>query len=234
LKALNFNEINQHLLQDLKPSIYFRELIRKGAFPNEAPYKWMLKLIEIEQNPKYHPEGNVWEHTMQVVDYAAKYKYLSNDQQAFMWMSFLHDIGKSTTTKVRNGKITSYDHDTQGAKLAKKFLESLSVDALLTDSVSRLVRWHMQPLFVTKKLPFAKISEMVADISCAEIGLFSLCDRLGRSLTTKEAKEKELSSILNFLNTCQDFITDINEKNRVLKMIYELSLITFDDSMVFN
>lgn len=228
MHTINFDNINKHLMQDNKPSQYFKALIKDDMFPKEVPYQWMLKLIEIEQNPKFHPEGNVWEHTMQVVDYAAEYKYLSSNQQAFMWMSFLHDIGKGSTTRVRNGKITSYDHDLEGSKLARKFLSSLNAEQELVDRVSRLVRWHMQPLFVSKKLPFAKIKEMLTDISCTEIGLFSLCDRMGRSMTSKEAKEKELKCIISFLNICQDYTLDINERANILKMIYNLSLINFE------
>lgn len=226
LVQLDFNIINHHLTLDDRPSQFFRDLIHKDEFPKEVPFKWMLKLIEIEQNPKYHPEGNVWEHTMQVLDYAAKFKHLSSNKQAFMWMSFLHDIGKGTTTKLRNGRITSYDHDIEGAKLAKKFMVYLNADPNLTEEVSKLVRWHMQPLFITKKLPFAKMKEMLREISGSEIGLFSLCDRLGRSVTEKDAKEKELNSILSFLNSCQEYTNDIEEKSKLLKMVYELASVS--------
>lgn len=227
MSNLDFHCFNEHLLRDIKPSLYFKSLIQKNIFPVTSPYKWLLRLREIEQNPKYHPEGNVWEHTMQVVDHAATYKHLSNDTQTFMWTSLLHDIGKGTTTKIRNGKITSYDHDIEGAKLARKFLSELHADKELIEKTGKLVRWHMQPLFVNKKLPFAKLKEMLTEIPCTEIALFSLCDRLGRSVIEKEAKEKELEDVISFLKVCQSQVDSADLKSEILKMLYELSALEF-------
>ncbi len=38
-----------------------------------------------------------------------------------MWGALLHDLGKAPTTKIRKGKITSYDHDKVGAELVRNF-----------------------------------------------------------------------------------------------------------------
>ena len=65
-----------------------------------------------------------------------------------MWGALLHDIGKLTTTKIRNGKITSYNHDIDGEGLAIEFLNKISDDYDFNKKVSKFVRWHMQPLFL--------------------------------------------------------------------------------------
>ncbi len=222
-ESSSFKSFEEHLLNDQKPSDFFRELVSNDSFPQEKPFNMLGQLMKTEQNPKFHPEGNVWEHTMQVVDYAAIYNHLSANKRVFMWASLLHDLGKGTTTKIRNGKITSYDHDIAGARLTKIFLLTFTDDRTFIDDVCKLVRWHMQPLFITKKLPFSKISEMMSEVSTAEIGLFNLCDRLGRSELSEENKKIELNNVINFLNTCSELSNDIDEKSNILKIIHHIS-----------
>ena len=106
---------------------------------------------------------------MLVVDNAAKARDKSSHPQVLMWGALLHDIGKAPTTKIRNGRITSYDHDKVGEELSKEFLSQFTNDMDFIDSVSKLVRWHMQLLFVTKKLPFADIKSMLKDVPVNEI-----------------------------------------------------------------
>lgn len=212
-KILNFSSFDYHLLNDEIPSIYFRKIL--NLLNEKYPYNILGKLMSIEQNPIYHPEGNVWEHTMQVVDNAAKLSSHSTNKKVFMWSSLLHDIGKGITTKIRNGKITAYNHEIKGAELAKDFLSFLTDNSTFIDKVCKLVKWHMQPLLINKNLPFSKIKDMSLDISISEVGLFSLCDRLGRGNLTNEKIKKEIEFIIQFLNICYREINDIAEKNRI-------------------
>ncbi len=72
-------------------------------------------------------------------------KILSENPKVFMLAAFLHDIGKPPTTRNRKGKITSYDHDKVGSRMAKEFLQEVHEDNHIIDQVMNLVRWHMQP-----------------------------------------------------------------------------------------
>ena len=108
-----FEKINEILLKSLKPSEDLERLIIEGYLDKE-PFNKIKKLNNIEQNPKYHPEGSVLKHVLLVVDLASEYKKYSNDEKVFMWAALLHDIGKLTTTRVRKNRITSYNHDTEG------------------------------------------------------------------------------------------------------------------------
>jgi putative nucleotidyltransferase with HDIG domain len=148
-----FLESEQHLLEDDQPSHYFRDLAANGWFDETYPFTMLDKLRKIEQSEKFHPEGSVWEHTMLVVDMAAEGRHLSDHPRVFMWAALLHDLGKAVTTKVRGGRITAYDHDLQGAELARIFLQELTGDEYLIDQVAKMVRWHMQSLYVNKNLP---------------------------------------------------------------------------------
>lgn len=193
-----FEVINKILLESEKPSKELRKLIKEGKL-NQKPFDKLVSLREIEQNKIYHPEGDVLEHVFLVVDEASKHKNLSKDKKAFMWGALLHDIGKLTTTKVRKGKITSYNHDIEGEKIALDFLNEISDDKAFNEKVSKFVRWHMQPLFFNINKKFFQKEEMEKEIDYKEIALLSLCDRLGRAEFSNEHKESEKKQIEEFI-----------------------------------
>lgn len=187
-----FKEFEKHLMEDQKPSKYFHEMDKTGLFDKEYPFTLLGKLKDTEQSPIHHPEGSVWNHTMMVVDNAAERKKLSEDSRVFMWAALLHDLGKPPTTRLRKGRITSYDHDKVGKKLAIEFLKDLTDDEAFIKKVSTLVRWHMQTLFVVKNLPFADVEQMASEVSIEEVALLSECDRLGRGgMTAEKIKEEK-------------------------------------------
>lgn len=205
-KVKLFNDIHLHLMADEKPSDFLNSLSNNHMF-QDSPFSMLLRLKETEQSPVHHPEGNVWNHTMLVVDEAAKVKKNSKNPEAFMWAALLHDIGKPDTTRKRKGKITAYDHDRVGAVLTIKFLEYFPCVKDFVDNVVNLVRYHMHILYVTKDLPFAKTKEMIDKVDINEIALFGLCDRLGR-LDVDKDKEDE---------TIQLFLTKFKESKGMLK-----------------
>ncbi|MEG0771711.1 HDIG domain-containing metalloprotein [Clostridium sp.] len=192
-------EFEKHLMEDEKPSEYFNELIDSGTYPSKHPFTMISDLIKTEQNLEYHPEGSVWNHTMMVVDEAAKRKNNSENPRVFMWAALLHDIGKGPTTKVRKGKITSYDHDEVGERMAREFLEFFEEDKEFVNEVAGLVRWHMQILFVVKELPWQDVEKMNEETSIDEIALLGKCDRMGRGDMNKSNIEKEEKNVKIFL-----------------------------------
>jgi uncharacterized domain HDIG len=201
-----FTEFDKHLMNDQKPSNYFNELLNTGIFEEEYPYTLLGDLRRIPQSPLHHPEGSVWNHTMLVLDNAGARKHLSRNPKIFMWSALLHDLGKAPTTKIRKGKITSYDHDKIGETLSVKFLKEFTNDNDFIHQVSKLVRWHMQILFVTKGLPFADIRRMAPEVSIDEVALLGLCDRLGRGNMTIDKKLQEEKSIVVFLEKCKSYL----------------------------
>lgn len=202
-KYQQFVEFEEHLLNDDKPSFYFRELAATGLLTDTYPLSLLGNLQTVEQPPNFHPEGNVWEHTMLVVDLAAEGRYISEDPRVLMWAALLHDLGKADTTLVRGGRITAYDHDKHGAKLAADFLKAFTDDQEFITQVSRMVRWHMQILYVNKKLPYANIDKMLTEVPLGEIALLSLCDRLGRGNMNKKIQQAGLANVESFLEQCQ-------------------------------
>ena len=194
-----FEEIGKHLIEDEKPSVFLNSLNNNDLF-KEYPYKMLFCLKNVEQSPVHHPEGNVWNHTLLVVDEAAKQKRSSENQTTFMWAALLHDIGKASTTQVRKGKITAYDHDKVGQELSKAFLSVFTDNEEFINEVSQLVRYHMQILFVVNDMPFADINGMRQNTDINEIALLGLCDRLGRKDFNRKNEEE---NIRLFLEKCR-------------------------------
>lgn len=199
IKLLLLYEINNHILLDEQPSIFLNSIVNTNIF-KEYPFYMLYKLKETEQSPIYHPEGNAWNHTMLVVDEAAKLRNKSRDERVFMWAALLHDIGKAETTKNKKGKITAYNHETVGADLCVKFLQEFTTDDKFIQKVKGLVRWHMQILHVVKDMPFADIKSMKEETDIREVALLGFCDRMGR---TNVDTIKEKNNIIMFLEKCK-------------------------------
>lgn len=194
---ISFEEITGHLMDDKIPSEYFIGLSEQLE---QDPLNMLRDLKNVEQSKKHHPEGNVWNHTMMVIDEAAKVREKSHDSMVFMWASLLHDIGKPDTTKVRKGRITSYDHDVVGAKLSEKFLNYYTKDKVFINKVSMMVKYHMHMLYVLKRLPFGNPKQMIKEVDIHDLALLCRCDRMGRIGADTEA---ETINYKEFLKWCQ-------------------------------
>jgi putative nucleotidyltransferase with HDIG domain len=204
-----FLDIEEHLLKDNKPSIYL-EGVLKDHIIDKYPFSMIKDLQDVDQNPKFHPEGNVFIHTMMVVDQGAMHRERSRNKRVFMWALLLHDIGKKPTTKIRKGRLTSYNHDTVGADMVREFLAYFGEEESFINEVRGLVRWHMQSLFVTKDMRFQNIGDMLEDVDINEIVLVSLSDRLGRGkLDYKEVEDTKIQ-----VNRFKEKINDYKRKNK--------------------
>lgn len=201
IKLLLLNEINNNLLIEEQPSVFLNQVVNTKIF-KEHPFNMLYKLKETEQSPIHHPEGNVWNHTLLVVDEAAKQRDKSKNKKVFMWAALLHDIGKAETTKNKKGKITAYNHESVGADLCVKFLQEFTTDDKFIKKVTSLVRWHMQILHVVKDMPFADIRAMSQETDINEVALLGFCDRMGR---TNADIVKEKGNIKIFLEKCRNF-----------------------------
>ena len=78
-----FFEVDYILLNSPKPSVDIKKLIDEGKF-DEKPFIKIKNLENIEQNLIHHPEGNVLNHTLLVVDKASEYKEKSKNKRVFM------------------------------------------------------------------------------------------------------------------------------------------------------
>ena len=75
-----FFEIESHLFQDERPSVYLQKIYDDPRF-RRYPFDMLHRLKNTGQSPKYHPEGNVWNHILLVVDEAARVRITVKTQR---------------------------------------------------------------------------------------------------------------------------------------------------------
>src|SRR5688572_24612998 len=108
-----WNEIEK-LLEAPKPSIGFALALDLGVV--ERLFPGLQALAGCAQEPEWHPEGDVWVHTLQVIDQARmRVADLERPERlAVMLGAVCHDFGKPMTTAFLDGRIRSIDHEEQG------------------------------------------------------------------------------------------------------------------------
>ena len=144
-----FEEWRKLICLGIKPSLGLQFLYDCGwlqYFPE------LNALVNCPQDPKWHPEGSVWIHTLHCLDAYAKNK-INNEQENFIvgLAVLCHDFGKPITTEVdKNNRIRTPRHDIVGVKIAKNFLLSLTNQKLLINAILPLVQCHMHPYVLYK------------------------------------------------------------------------------------
>lgn len=104
-------------------------------------------LIGVEQDPFWHPEGDVWNHTLRAMDAFARERVENDHENIVVGLAVLcHDFGKPATTALgEDGRIHSYRHDSAGIKPTIRFLKSMTDQRDLLEDVPVLVEAHMRP-----------------------------------------------------------------------------------------
>lgn len=197
-----FNTITEHLIFNKKPSDYLNQLFDSESF-KQWPFPMLGRLKDTEQSKVHHPEGNVWNHTMLVLDEAAAVRENSSDPKAFMWAVLLHDIGKPDTTRIKGEKITAYNHDNVGADLSKEFLEAVTSEQDFIVKVCLLVKYHMHMLYILKNLPFSDKEGLISSVDINDIALLGYCDRLGRKDVNRNEVMEEYRIFYSMLETME-------------------------------
>ena len=211
-------EIQKELIICEKPSSYLEEI--KDSLRN-TPLDALLILQNTEQNLKYHPEGNVWNHVMQVIDTAVKVKEFANDKESLIMGALLHDVGKGPTTKKnKQGRWISYNHDVEGVKLAEKILDYYNYENDEKSKILNLIKYHMHHLYIIQDLPFAKTKEMIKDVDLNDMILLFISDRLGRGQLEDNKKAKEIEDIKKVISILEEnYNLDLkNIKEKVKKI----------------
>ncbi len=173
-------ELRKALLMSKRPSVFF-EVLRRAQrleefFPEAAT------LVGVEQSRKHHAEGDVWTHTMMVLDEAAKSRHEVSEPYGFMLSALVHDFGKAICTEKVNGEIRSYDHEKKGLPLAEKFLRRLTNEKKLIKYVLNMTEYHMKPNALAAQGSSVKATNKMFDLSVAPKDLIILAsaDHSGR------------------------------------------------------
>jgi len=143
-----WEELKKLLLKAKKPSVGFEIMKDLGILKYFPELK---ALIGVKQEPKYHPEGDVWVHTLMVVDEMAKLRSCDEKRDLILMLSALcHDFGKPATTKLIDGRIRAIGHEEKGIEPTKSFLKRLTNEKELIAEVVKLVQYHLRPMQLYK------------------------------------------------------------------------------------
>lgn len=140
-----FEEWSKLLLKGVKISKGL-EFLRKTGWIKYFPE--LQKLIGCEQAPEWHPEGDVWNHTLLTLDaYAARRTGDAGEDLIVGLAVLCHDLGKPATSRFdsRVNRIRSLGHDEEGVKPTISFLRRLTNEERILRDVPPLVQCHMQP-----------------------------------------------------------------------------------------
>ncbi|MFK5977025.1 MAG: hypothetical protein QM493_10995 [Sulfurovum sp.] len=182
-----YTEWTKLLLKSPKPSIGFELMLSLGVlqyFPE------LEAIIAVPQSVKWHPEGDVWVHTLMCVDEMVA--LLGDDERQnlrYMFAILCHDLGKATATTIESdGRIRAIDHEYQGIAPTKSLLYRLTDEHDFIDTISPLVEQHLKPSqFYQGKSRDKAIRKLATKVNIKELIVVAKADFLGR--TTEEALE---------------------------------------------
>lgn len=154
-------ELKKALLKAGRPSLFFEALRRMDQL--DCWFPELKALIHVPQNPVYHAEGDVWNHTMMVLDEAAKLRHRAENPYWFMLAALTHDFGKAVCTEEKNGVLHAYDHEQKGLPIVKTFLRRITGENKLLGYVLNLVELHMKPNTVANAGSAPKVTNRMFD-----------------------------------------------------------------------
>jgi tRNA nucleotidyltransferase (CCA-adding enzyme) len=156
-----WGEFEKLLLIAERPSIGFALARELGIIRQVLPE--MEPLYDCPQDAEWHPEGNVWIHTLMVIDQARKLNAdLDRPRLATVMLGAVcHDLGKPATTQTIDGRIKSPNHEAMGVEPATKILDRLNINSIdgfdVRTQVLGLVAEHLRPM------AFYKSRETITD-----------------------------------------------------------------------
>lgn len=213
-------EFHKLLVRGARPSLGLAFLHRSGLVHH---FPELAALVGVPQDPRWHPEGDVWTHTLMVVDEAAMLRTGDHDEDsALMFGALCHDFGKPLVTEVRDdGSIRSPGHSEAGVEPARAFLNKLRASHALVKRVCALVRHHLAPAqFVAQGAgdrAYRRLARRLGadDVSMELLARAARADHFGR--TTKEALERSFAEGDRFLAHARALaVADSSPPNAVL------------------
>ena len=200
-------ELRKCLLKGKKPSIFFDTLNKMNQL--DYWFKEIKDLISIKQDPIYHPEGDVYIHTMQVIDRAVKYRNKCKSYE-FMLLCLTHDFGKIICSENINGRIHAYEHEVKGIPIIDNFIKRITNRKEAITYLKNMVPLHMLPnKCASDNSRIKKTNKMFyCAIEPTDLIYFSYCDKgdEDNSLYLNQRYEEYKSMIIKPYVTGNDLI----------------------------
>jgi len=171
IRSVSAERISKELLRMLcespKPSVGLTLLLETGLLEHILPEVVAMK--DVAQPPKYHPEGDVWVHTLLMVDTLAERRTETGIPfEQLMLGVLLHDIGKppafciAPDPQTGEMRIRFPNHAPLGATMTKAVLERLKLPSACMEAVETLVGEHMH--FVdAKKMRVCRLRRLLGN-----------------------------------------------------------------------
>jgi len=189
-----YTEWKKLLLKAKKPSLGF-ELMRELGILQYFPE--LQNIINVPQDPTWHPEGDVWVHTMLALDCMSRELRVRSEELGiidekqklkFMFAILCHDLGKVSTTAFdeEKGRLRAIGHEQAGVELTKDFMYRLTSEHDFIESILPLVEHHQKPSQFYKNAAKSKaIRRLATKVNIEELVIVAKADFLGRR--SKEA-----------------------------------------------
>ena len=158
-----------------------------------SAYPWIERMKQVEQDPVWHAEGNVWIHTRMVTEALISLPefHLENEQDRHIlfWTALLHDVEKFSTTVLddysedeKRPCISAPRHAKKGEYTARDILyREHDCPFHIREQICKLVRWHGVPLWaMDKEDPQRTVLESSLHIKNRWLGMFAKADAIGR------------------------------------------------------
>jgi tRNA nucleotidyltransferase (CCA-adding enzyme) len=145
-----WGEIEKLLLLAARPSIGLQLASDLGVVSRLFPE--LQALDGCPQEPEWHPEGDVWVHTLMVIDEArTRIEDLPHPRRVTVMLGAVcHDLGKPATTAFSDGKIRSMEHEQAGVAPTRTLLDKLNIHTIagfdVRAQVEGIVAHHLKPL----------------------------------------------------------------------------------------
>jgi tRNA nucleotidyltransferase (CCA-adding enzyme) len=150
----------------------------------ERHFPQLAALHGVEQDPRWHPEGDVHVHSGLAGDQAARLAIdtglTGGDRFTVVMSALVHDFGKVTHTQRTPGRITSHGHATAGIEPARAFLRSAGCPEGLIARIIPLVKEHMSCTGKPTKPAVRRLARRLVPATMAELALVCGADRAGR------------------------------------------------------
>ena len=135
----------------------------------------VARMRGVAQSPDHHPEGDVWEHTLRLLD-----QLPSGADETLALGALLHDVAKPLCAGVKGDRITFYGHPSVGADLAVEICRRLRRSRATWERVDYLVRHHLR-LVQAPEMRLATLKKMLGEDGFPELAHLARLDALASS-----------------------------------------------------
>ncbi|MFI5333263.1 MAG: CCA tRNA nucleotidyltransferase [Candidatus Babeliales bacterium] len=202
-------EFNKLLLKSENPSLGIRWVHSLGRLAELWPE--LGATVGVPQNPVWHPEGDVFEHTMQALDGGTRLSYTDvHEKLIIMYALLCHDLGKVDTTVEIDGIFKSPNHAQSSVVHARTLLARITHNHDIVDAVLKLVACHMEPgQFVSgnaQAAAYKRLARKLAPhVTLEMLAQLALADKRGRNPNSHEPLIVPIPDVDKFIEYAKQY-----------------------------